>query len=441
MSLELMPHQKEGVKYLRHHARAMLCDDPGLGKTAQVLLAAVEPVLVVAPAMLAGTWQDERLKWRPELDLTWVSYSSLCKRDGRKTLPVARDEYQRRWGTLIFDECHYLKERKSKWTQAALRLSAERTFLVTGTPIPNMAAELFVLLRMMHESGDRRYSSYWRFIETFFQWWTPPYGAPGHREITGLRKDVTWEQFAQENDLDSLMLRRLREDVLKSLPPLTESNIAVAMGPEQRRAYNELKTQYCTFVEENGTEVMALSDGGLHTKLAQVTTGIGTLTDDPNVAGSCKLDALKELLQEREGSPVVVFCHFRATARACVAVAEKLGRRTDLIMGGIGQSQRDETVRAFQSGDLDVLVGSLATLGEGVTLTRSSTCIVVERSYRPVLNIQSIRRLHRIGQTSPVTVLYLITENSLDERMTAILDAKNEQAFSALTAAAFCRLL
>jgi len=457
--LSLMPHQAAGVAWLRRTPRALLADDPGLGKTAVVLKAARPPVLVVIPAMLQGTWLHEIALWRPEWvaeraadgrvtalsdDIRLVSYSSLCERQGHRVFPRARQQYQDAWATLIFDEAHYLKNRKAKWTQAALPLceSAARVFLVTGTPIPNWAHELFVPLRILHGVDDYAYRSFWRWVEKWFALWVPSYGPAGHREIGGLKAGVSWHEFAAGNELGTLMLRRRREDVLKNLPPLTEQVIENEMTAAQRDAYDELKAEYFTFVAENGAEVAALNDGGLHVKLAQATTGLGTLThDDALLEGSGKLDALRELLVEREGAPVVVFCHFRATARLAARLGNALGRRVGLVMGGMPQRARDEAVAAFQAGRLDLLVGSLETLGEGVTLTRSATCIFVERSWRPSKNEQAKRRLHRIGQTSPVSIIYLITADSLDERMTALLAAKEREQVATLTAAQFARLL
>ena len=439
----MYPHQVDGIRWLRSTRRALLADDPGLGKTAQALLAAEEPVLVVSPAMLKGTWEDERAKWRPDLDVTWVSYSSLCQREGRKVLPVPKSEFRRAWGTIIFDEAHYLKNRKAKWTLAAFDLAwrAGRLFMLTGTPIPNWAHELYVPLRFLHEKEDREYTSYWRWVEKWFNWWTPPYGAPGHREITGLKQLYTWERFAVDNDLGTRMLRRRREDVLRDLPPLTEQTIELEMGPAQRKAYNDLKRDYCTWLEEQDKEVLAWNDGGLHVKLAQATSGLPMLAGEPGLKDSCKLEALRELLEERAGSPVVVFTHFRNSARCAVMLGQALGLETGLIMGGIEQHLRDAQVRMFQDGRLGMLVGTLNTLGEGVTLTRSATCVMMERSYRPSLNLQAIHRLHRIGQTAPVTIIYLVTAASSDQGMTALLAGKTDQQIAALTAAEFAAML
>lgn len=442
----LMDHQETGISWLRAVNRGLLADEPGLGKSCTMLRAAVPPVLIVSPAMLRGVWRNEVALWRPEWeanDWAWVSYSSLPARDGRKVLPVAREEYRRPWGTIIADECTALKNRKAKQTQAltGIAWNTPRLYLASGTPIMNWPVELFCLLRIIHEHGDRRYTSYWRFVDSFFRTWQPPYGAPGHREILGLRADMTWERFAHENDLDRLMRRMLRDEVL-DLPPLTETEIVVEMDAEQRRVYEGLRKEYCAWVAEAGKEVLAFSDGAQYIKLAQATTGIATMMGDPALQrGSAKLDALRELLEEREGSPVVVFAHFRATALACVRIGEELGRRVGLIMGGIDQDRRDAAVRDFQSGDLDLLVATIGSGSEGITLHKADTAIFVERSWVPSRNEQCRRRLHRIGQTRPVSVIHLVTEDSLDQRITALLRAKTAQQLAVMTAAEFAGML
>lgn len=397
--------------------------------------------------MLAGTWVSEVQRWRPEWEMgreiTWVSYSSVCQRAERKALPQAKYEYRsKRWHTLICDEAHHLKGRKSKWTKAILGINSDRLIMLTGTPLPNWAWEIYILLRLLHGVSDPEYRSFWRFIDTFFSTWIPPWSDGRRREIGGLKGDLTWEDFAVGTGLDRLMLRRLRDDVLKDLPPLTEQTILVKMGPAQRKAYNELKADYYTFIEEMGEEVAAFTDGGLYMKLAKATTGLPVLLDDPTLTkGSAKFDALRELIDEREGSPIVTFAHFRSTTTCCAAIGTAAGRRVATIMGGMPQEERDEAVRAFQSGELDMLCGTFGTLAEGVTLTRSDCAIMVEHPWRPSQLEQAMRRLHRIGAQRPVSIIHLVTENSLDQRINALLAAKQGQQIAALRAAEFASLL
>ena len=295
---------------------------------------------------------------------------------------------------------------------------------------------------MLHQDDPNQYpwNSKWRWIETWFDTWKPEWGGTEIAGLKGLlqtssekKQRKAWQKFFVGNDLDKLMLRRERDAVLKDLPPLTEQIISIPMVPAQRKLYNDLKKQYLAWVEENGVEISALSAGGLHTKLAKVQTGIVSV--DPTVERfeSNKLDALKELLDEREGQPTLVVCNFRNTAAAIGRLCESTLRRYDTIMGGLAQSKRDAAKNAFQAGKLDVLVGTLDSISEGLTLTRADCVVFVERSWKNYKNEQAKRRIHRIGQHRPVSAIYLVTENALDDRITKVLAAKTNQQRLALS--------
>jgi SNF2 family DNA or RNA helicase len=401
----------------------------GLGKTSQAILAAKGKTLIIAPAMLVGVWRNEIDAWRPGFEATITSYSRICARNGSTTNPWPRIEYQRPWDTIICDEAHYLKNRQAKWTRATRTVigNTPNVYLLTGTPIPNWAYELFVLLQILHPK-DNRFTSYWRWINKWFSLWKSPWGG---QKVIGLIHGETWDSFYKGNDLDTLMLRRLRDEVLPELPPLTEQVVEVDMTPAQRKAYNELKRDYATWIEETQTEISVWNDGGRTTKLDKLTTGLET--EDPQAHGSGKLDMVAELINDMSDSPLVFFCHYRNTATATLRLAEKAGKRARLIFGGVPMKERTKVISEFQNGGIDVLVGTIDTIGEGITLTRSSICVFIEHSWRPSQNEQAMRRLHRIGQTRPVSVIRLITKNSLDQRMQAVLKQKTDEQVKALT--------
>src|ERR1044072_9002424 len=143
--LKLRPYQQAGLDFLRANPRAFLADEMGLGKSAQMILASEGRTLIVAPAMVldGGTWRDEIAKWCPDRapEITCVPYTSLVQREGRKITRNARPEYRGPWDTVILDEAHYLKGRKTSWTVALRPIlkRAGRVIYATGTPVPNRA--------------------------------------------------------------------------------------------------------------------------------------------------------------------------------------------------------------------------------------------------------------------------------------------------------------
>lgn len=438
--MEQKPFQTAGTEFLKEQGRAILGDDPGLGKTNQALFAAEGRILIVCPAMLQKVWHDEIGKWTPDLDHTIVSYSSLCHRaaDSRGYLsrvqPFPRPEYGGRWDTVIADESHYLKARNTLWSRAVRRLETDRLFLLTGTPVPNWAHEIYMLLLLTHPK-DPRFTNYRNWLLRWFDVWKPPWGGT---KVMGLKKGTDWGKFVVGNDLDECFLRRTREEVLPDLPPLTEQVIRVEMTAEQKRFYKALKKDYIAFTK-GGVEVSAWSDGGLHTKLMQACTGPELF--DHLAAPGGKMSALADLFADRQHLPMVVFTSFRATGNLVQQVASEAGRRCAVVHGGISMNDRQLNIDMFKTGQFDTLVGTLETLAEGLTLTEADTCVFVERSWRPSRNEQAMRRLHRIGQTRPVTVIKLITQDSVDERMESILDKKEDQVVKMLSAAEFARLL
>jgi SNF2 family DNA or RNA helicase len=433
-----MQHQVEGVAWMGERPRTLLADEPGLGKTAQLLLAAKEPVLVVAPAMVleSGTWDDEIEKWAPGIDLTQVPYTSLTEKgprgkiyrdaNGWPTNP-AKEQYRRRWGTKIADESHYIKGRKTNWTGAFLKLEAEDTRLATGTPIPNWAHEAFTALQALYPEEAKpgqRLGSYWRWAKDWFK-----IGSHWSKwDVGDLLPDRTWEGFRAENWGD-LFLMRLRDECL-DLPPLTIQPWRVQMEQSQRKAYRELKRDFVTWLA-SGEEVVAWSSAALVVKLAKMATGLEVL--DPATKGSGKLRALEAILADRPRQTLVV-AHFRDSVEQCARSAEVAGKSSFVVHGGIGSAQRKHAIRAFQRGEVDVLCASVGTISEGMTLHQGGAdqVIRVERSYRPSTNEQVIRRLHRIGVQRPVTVIDLITEGTIDEAILVLLAEKTDQQMLAL---------
>lgn len=438
----LMAHQVAGVQFLHERPRAFLADEPGLGKTAQMLLAAIEPVLVVAPAMVleSGTWDDEVEKWAPGLDVTQVSYTSLNARGPKGKIPHdsngfpivgPKPEYLlRQWGTVICDESHYLKGRKASFYHGVRQLPAGKLILATGTPIPNWAHEAFTSLQLIwpdEAKPGKEFGSYWRWVRKWFEV-SASFWNPNAKEVGDLLEEHTWEEFRAANWRDRFLMR-LRRDVL-DLPPLTVQEWRVKMKAAQRKAYNELKRDFVTWLE-SGEEITAWTSAAQLVKLMKAATGLECL--DPMTRGSAKYDVLRELLRDRP-APTLVVAHFRTSVEQAARAAVEVGRSAKVVHGGVKSKDRIEAIRAFQRGELDVLVASIDTVAEGMTLHQGGAdqIIRVERSARPSKNEQVLRRLHRMGVEKPVTCIDLITENTADERILAILQQKTDQQMLAL---------
>lgn len=443
-------YQDDGIDWLRRlpGGRGLLADEPGLGKSRQLLLAAEGRTLVVAPAMVldGGVWDTEREKWAPELDLTQVSYTSLNAREktganasATRPLPSLRPEYAGHWDTVILDESHYIKGRKTSWTEAILKLEADRVYCATGTPIPNWAYELFTHLQLLHPeecAAGKKYGSYWRWAKQWFDVGATRYSPMDVGDPLD-DSDEGWERFRRDN-LGDLFLQRRRDDVLKNLPPMTEQTLSLPMKPAQARLYRQLVKDFVAWTED-GDEIVAWSAGGLHAKLAKVCTAIESEVPDHKPCSN-KLDALQERLRD-QARPSLVTCQYKSSARACYDRARKVGRSPALIVGDSSSRDRREALEGYESGRYDVLCATIETVSEGLTLTHADTVHRVERSYRPFKNEQVVRRVHRIGQTRPVTVIDYESANSVDQRIRELTKTKTDHQIRVLPASVFRSLL
>lgn len=429
------------MRWLRDHPRALLADEPGLGKSRQLIEASEGRTLVVAPAMVldGGTWRDEVGRWADDpARFTFAPYTSINARQGNRVLAEVRPEYAGPWDTLILDESHYIKGRDTKWTLQLLKLSrqVDRVMLATGTPIPNWAQELYTSLVMLKPEASKRGSvelgSYWRWAERWFDC-TPEkiyirgkFGRPEAKEVANvgtllgcteacaLRPATDpcrhYRKFFRAN-LDGVFLQRLRDDVLSDLPPLQELVVETPMVPAQARIYKTLRKEFIADLTD-GTFKVAWSASAKHIMLDQVATGQQTLEPGAGPA-SGKLDRLAYDLASRS-APTLVVAHYRSTVEASHAVATGLGLRSAFVHGGTGRGDRGRIVEQFKRGELDVLVGSLETIAEGLTLTAADMVIFVETSWKPSRNIQAMRRIHRLGQTRPCTALIYTTPGTVD---------------------------
>lgn len=473
MSLDsspLAPHQAEGIEWAKSLSHGgLLGDEPGLGKS-RVAIETYDGsrVLVVAPSMVlaGGTWDEELDKWAKYPDrFDLVPYSQLNARNARNSPNFGtakypkyrvRPEYDQQYDAIVVDEAHYIKGRGTSWTSAVETLGkrADSVMLLTGTPMPNWAHELFMLLRVINPSEAKirkKYGSYWRWVEEWFRIDISRF-SEHERTIGGLvacgtRLDCQqrspnnpcehWVEFAREN-LGPNYLRRLRDDVLRDLPPLTEQEVHTPMDDSQKRMYRELKADYLTNTDL-GNEVLAWTNGYRNVLLDRITTS-GWFMDMEGEPRGGKLERLRFDLSNRS-APTLVLAHYQQTVDACARVAESTGARVGSVRGGMAKDAKSRAVAGFKSGDLDVLVGSLETLAEGLTLTVADMAIFVEKSFKPSRNEQAMRRIHRMGQTRPVTVLDYVTPASVDSHKRSLLRSKTDQQMRVLSAADFARLL
>lgn len=387
-------------------------------------------------------WQGEaeRIGWKGHLHV--ISYHQLA------AAGAPGPDGGTRYEAVAFDEAHYLKNarpgaRKAvSWTGGADRLTRNvpRVYLASGTPTPNEPAELWAQLRMLRFDDPTFEQAYWNWVKSWFNVFPDRFTQFNISEylltcesarcfnwpkVTG--EDCEhWAEFRQANQVGWMMAR---PESLLDLPPMSGANVPLhaPMKKEQARAYREMKKNLIADLppdSELGT-LEAMSESQASAMLQMLATGISSADPaaDPDDRHSGKLSLLAELLDDRR-HPALVACYYRNSAAAIGRVCERLNKRYAYFGAKQSPKARRDAIAAFQAGALDVLIGSINVVKEGITLTAGDGVFLVERDWRPDANKQVVRRVRRRGQDKPVVVRQLVAPKTVDEGQWKTLEGK-----------------
>ena len=459
MALPLRPYQQQGYEWLAFLAsyglNGILADDMGLGKTAQTIALLTRmkeqsgpaPALIVAPTSLLDNWRAEFAKFSPSMT-TMIYRGSLSRRDRLRadmanvdvvlgTYATVRNDAQllaeAPWRYVILDEAHFIKNSAAVTTKAIKTIPARHRLALTGTPIQNRLTELWSLFDfLMPEFLGRQM----RFREN--------YEDPIARLQSG-RAETSDEQQDGEDALERLrerikpfVLRRLKTDVAKDLPPKIENDIFCTLCPEQLALYrgfsdsDEAKTAVKELMEKGAgnaqtailAALMSLRKICNHTDLMYLPKTGGRLRVPAPLAGyenrSGKLEALGELLEQcREGGHrALIFCQLTSMLDILGHYLKGMGieyLRLDGETPGAGRQKQVETFNADPR--YGAFLISTRAGGNGLNLTGADTVIFYDHDWNPANDQQAQDRAYRIGQEKTVNVYRLICKGTLEEKI------------------------
>ncbi len=420
----LFPFQEEGVAWLKGRSYALLADEMGLGKTPSAIYwgADFRPVLVVVPAALTLNWQREITQmWRPEdkvvlldgktdlprhlPDWTIISYGMLAH-----YLPALK---RAGFSAIIIDEAHLVKNLETKRTKNVLELVAPQEpkktdkpilhrLAVTGTPIVNRPIELFALLVFL---GVRPRGDFRPFLQHYTE----------HRVIKG-RLAFTGAKHLDElhQSLKPFMLRRLKKDVLKDLPPKLNTPLFVPIT--NAAEYKEAERSFLKWLREKRGDAAAYSAAK-----AEIITKMNALRQ---LSATGKVQPVCDWLKPcRDGQgKVLIFCSFIEPLNG---LAECKRGQIELYTGALSAEERQEIVDRFQTDpNLCFFAGTVGAAGVGITLTAANRVAFLDLPWTPGGKIQAEDRAHRIGQTQKVEIVNVLAKGTIDERMLEILREK-----------------
>jgi SNF2 family DNA or RNA helicase len=446
MARKLRNYQREGVNFLKQpRGTVLLADQQGLGKTIQVITACKEldllHVLVVCPKPVISVWEQEVPLWDTQARVVPLLGTPAQKaRTLRDNWGVeGRTYFVTNWETLlqtgvplanlpwhcvVADEAHRIKNRKAKRTKALKKIRTQRKIAATGTPFDKNPDELWSLLNWL---SPGRWSSYWKFYNTYLEWTDTPWG----RKVTGLKSDGK----LLEKDIQPWVLRRLKSQVLTELPPKQFQYIWVNLSKTQFKMYEQLTKEF--LAEYDGTSMESPGVLARLTRFRQLTASPTVLhADFPD--DSPKLDAVADYISDMD-EPVVVFSCF---VDSLWLLADRIGkfkeqRKLWLYTGDTPHEEKKKAIEEFQAqkpGEKGIFLATIGAAGVGITLHRASTALFIDRDWSPANNEQAEDRVHRMGQPNAVNIVTFAVPKTIDTHVLKLLDEKR-QTFAKVLAA------
>lgn len=427
----LRSYQKEGVQWLERlrlmFLGGILADDMGLGKTIQAIAAITQchqkrsksTSLIVCPTSLLYNWQEELNRFNGKLkakvidgvptlrkkvlnelnqfDVVITSYTLLQK---------DIEQYkQERFAYVILDEAQHIKNRGTRNAKSVKMIKASYRLILTGTPIENSLEELWSLFDFLMPGF---LSSYERFSEKYVR----TSGELQSKNIEYLKRKVS-----------PFILRRMKEDVLSDLPPISEMLYHCQLTPIQQELYRSYaqsaRDELVKLVEKEGFEKVQIHVLATLTRLKQICCHPAIFAKEKAEAGdSAKYEMLLELLDTLvEGNhKTVIFSQYTKMLAIMKEDFEQRGIDFNYLDGST--KNRLQVVKDFnENPNISVFLVSLKAGGTGLNLVGADTVIHYDMWWNPAVENQATDRVHRLGQKQSVSSYKLVTLHTIEEKI------------------------
>jgi superfamily II DNA or RNA helicase len=419
----------------------ILADEMGLGKTLQTISLIgymkhfrnqPRPHLVIVPKSTLQNWVNEFNRWCPSIKV--ICLKGLAEERAELIKEIVAEENtwdvlitsyeivliekstlrKFNWKYLIIDEAHRIKNDESKLSMVVRMLKSQNRLLITGTPLQNNLHELWALLNFLVPDI---FNSDEEFTEMFDM-------------NKCLEKD---EGIVQKLHavLKPFLLRRLKVDVEKKLPPKIETKLYVGLASMQRQLYTKILMKDIDLLNVSSNKadrvrllniIMQLRKCCNHPYLFDGVEPGPPYTTEKHIVDNCgKMVLLDKLLNrlKQQGSRVLIF----STMTKVLDILEDycLWREFEYcrLDGSTPHESRQESINLYNAPGSTKFIFMLSTRagGLGINLATADTVIIYDSDWNPQVDLQAMDRAHRIGQTKTVRVFRLITDNTVEDRI------------------------
>ena len=433
----LRPYQEEGYRWMRRldawGAGACLADDMGLGKTLQALtfmLSKAEqgPSLVVAPKSVILNWVVEAEKFAPHMNVIVLNDTSnrtkaieeatgfslvLCTYGVLTTeaaLLASKD-----WNVACLDEAQQIKNRSTQVSQAAMDLNAKSRIVLTGTPLQNHVGELWNLMQFINPGLLGQWSV---FRDTYVN-------ATINEEHGQMLKEMT----------QPFILRRTKQQVLNDLPEKLEGVHYVTMTEDELSVYETMRGMVELKFKKGKTKEEKMAAKELDISYFEELMKLRLISCDMHLVynnwkeQSSKIIALMDILETLMNVPdnnILVFSQFTSFLARIKPELEK--RHWDYLYldGQTPMKKRQAMVDQFQHADKRLFLSSLKAGGLGINLTAANYVILLDPWWNPAIESQATDRAYRLGQKRCVSVIRLISEHTIEEKILRLHEKKQQ---------------
>ncbi|MBN1510517.1 MAG: DEAD/DEAH box helicase [Phycisphaerae bacterium] len=439
LKMELLPYQLDGVAFAVGAGRAVLADDMGLGKTIQGVGAAellareagISKVLIVCPASVKSQWRSEILRFSNRSCQVVLGsarerlrqYENDCFFTVCNYEQVLRDigAIERvRWDLIVLDEGQRIKNWETQTSRVIKGLRSPFALVLSGTPLENRLEELYSVAQFV---DDRRLGPAFRFLNRY-RIADEDGRILGYNNLDELRRR-----------LSPILLRRTRASVMQELPPRSTEIIRITPTDEQCDIHDgslRIVSQIVRKPYISEMDLLRLRKALLVCRMAADST---TLVDKRKPGHSSKLehlDGLLERLLAEDDRKMIIFSEWTSMLDLIEPLLSGRGARFVRLDGSVPQKKRQQIVHAFQR-DASCRAILMTNAGAtGLNLQAANTVVNVDLPWNPAVLEQRIGRAHRMGQSRPVQVFLLVTEQTIEEGMLKTLALKHDLALAVL---------